>query len=406
MVHGGRVLARESNGEVVLLRGALPGERVEAEIERSSGVLQGDVVAVLEASPDRVPVPQHPGLDLGFARYEAQLRIKHEVVLDALRRSGASTNLAIPEVRPSPQAWGYRSAIQPAVKRGRLGYRKEGTGDVIYLESDPTANPALQSAWRILENAELPGSVREVALRGNHAGETLAAFIVHKDDPTLVPIAHDLVSAGIAGVALAPHDPRGRFRAGKERLAGVREIQDVYGDVTISVSATAFAQPNPEAAGGLFRTLTDWLPAGGRAVELFAGSGVISMHVASKFDEVIAVEVSNELVVRGRRDAERLAIDNLRFERGDVRRFEVPSASVLIVDPPRAGLAKPLRQAIHHSDAATLAYVSCDVATWARDVAAFTQQGWELISAEPFDFQPHTHHIELLSLLKREEPSS
>src|SRR6056297_969259 len=367
MVHGGRALARDPDGRIVLVAGALPGETVAVEAERRSGVLLGTVVEVVEPSPDRVPAPRHPGLDLGFASYPAQLRIKAEVLADAARRSGVPLPAQATDVRPSPRIWSYRSVIQPAVRDGRLGYRREGSAEVVEMD----------------------------------AGQTLVGLIATAPAKELLPLAHRLVQSGVTGVSLAAYDPRGRFRAGKERLAGAREIRQRYGRVELSVSATAFAQPNPSAASELYETVAGMVPGGELACELFAGSGAIAMHVADRYREVVAVEVSSESVARGRRDAERHGIDNVRFERADARRARLPDAETLIVDPPRAGLAKPLRAAIDASTAASLLYVSCDVATWARDAADLIARGWRLVEVRPFDFQPHTHHLELATRFER-----
>ncbi len=401
MVHGGRALARDPDGRIVLVSGALPGETVAVEAERRSGVLLGTVVEVVEASPDRVTPPLHPGLDLGFASYLAQLRIKAEVLADAARRSGVALPATTSDVRPSPQVWHYRSVIQPAVRHGHLGFRRGASDEVVEMDDDPTAMPAANEAWRTLAAAELPRSVVEVAIRANDAGEALVGLIATSPAKSLLPLAHRLVQNGVTGVSLAAYDPRGRFRAGKERLAGAREIRQRYGRVDLSVSATAFAQPNPLAAGELYEAVTTMVPGGELACELFAGSGAIAMHVAERYREVVAVEVASESVTRGRRDAERHGASNVRFERADARRFHLPDADTLIVDPPRAGLAKPLRAAIDAAAATSLLYVSCDVATWARDAADLIARGWRLVEVRPFDFQPHTHHLELATTFER-----
>lgn len=401
LVHGGRALARAADGQVALIAGALPDERVVAEVEVRSGVLQGQVVEVLEASPDRVEPPVHPGLDLGFASYPAQLRLKADVVVDAARRAGVDLPDDAVAVVPSPDVWGYRSGIQPALRHGRLGYRREGTNDVVPMDGDPTAFEGANRAWSALAEAALPGSVREVAIRANDDGEALVALVATAPAKALLDLAHGLVAAGITGVALAPHDPRGRFRAGKERLAGARELRQRYGAVELSVSATAFAQPNPRAAGAAFLALAELAPGGTVAIDLFAGGGAIAAHLAPKYDRVIAVEVASESVARGRRDLGRIGIGNVAFERRDARRGDVPPADTIVVDPPRSGLARDLRSAIDASVASDLIYLSCDVATWARDAADFAQRGWRLVVARPYDFQPHTHHIEMLSHFER-----
>src|SRR5690606_673553 len=215
-------------------------------------------------------------------------------------------------------------------------------------------------------------------------------------------------AAGVAGVTFAPFDPRGRFRGGSERLAGARWLTQRYGDVELTIGATAFAQPNPGAAGLLYRELVAWAGVGGPALELFAGGGAIATHHAPHFREVTSVEVDSTAIDRGRRDADRLGIGNVAFTRGDAKDVQLPdSLDLIVVDPPRAGLAAELRDtlatglvaAAGNQRQAGLLYVSCDVATWARDVADFEARGLELVKFEPFDFYPHTHHIEILSLL-------
>ena len=401
MVHGGRALARLEDGRVALIAGALPGERVVADVAPRAGVLQGTVSEVLDASPDRVPAPAHPGLDLGFVGYDAQLLLKAEVLQDAARRA----RLELPEdastVVSSPDVWAYRSAVQPAVRDGQLGYRREGGREIVLLDEDPTAMPSVAAAWRRLAAAGLPRSVQEVAIRGNERGEALVALVATAPAAALLDLAHGLTGDAIAGVALAPHDPRGRFRSGKERLAGARFLLQRYGDVELSVSATAFAQPNPVAAGVAFRDLAELAPGGARAVDLFAGGGAIAFHLAPRYDEVVAVEVASESVARGRRDARRLGLDGVRFERVDAKRFELPKAGTIVVDPPRAGLANELRTRIDATGASSLLYLSCDVATWARDAADFVARGWRLRTVRPYDFQPHTHHLEVLSAFER-----
>jgi len=420
-------------GPLVLLAGGIPGERVVARIEMRKGVAFGEVVEVLDASPDRVEAPAHPGLDLGHVALGRQLALKHAVLLDAARRAGVALPAEVSPVAPSPRPWGYRSAIQPAVASTgagtALGYRKPGAHDVVALDEDPTANPACTAAWAAVTSLGLPAGVREVAIRGNDDGEALLALVasvparaprashggreqrkprdpreprgaVDPVDP--LETAHALVRAGVAGVALAPYDPRGRFRGGSQRLAGARSMRQRYGDVEITLTATAFAQPNPEAAGALFRELAAWAPSARHALDLYGGNGVIGLHLAGRSERVTVIEIDRGAVERGRADAQRMGAAHVMHVRLDARELRVPDdVDLLCVDPPRAGLAAVTRQAIVESRARTLIYVSCDVATWARDVADLQRTGFRLERLRPYDFQPHTHHLEILSLLRR-----
>jgi 23S rRNA (uracil1939-C5)-methyltransferase len=404
MVHGALSLARLPGGRLVLVRGGIPGELVRGRIAEVSGVLRADAEEVVEPSEDRLPAPAHPGLDYGHIRYPRQLGLKREVVVDALGRAlpAALEGVRIEAVRPSPAIWRYRSAVQPVVTAAGLGYRLPGSAAAVELPDDPVANPAIAGAWRVLQRRSPPKGVREIALRGNDRGEVLLALIATSPQRTLLPYSHELVAAGVVGVAYARFDARGRFRGGSERLAGARRIWQAYGELELSVSATSFAQPNPGAAGALYRDATATAGTGRAAVELFAGSGAIAMYLARSFERVEAVEIDRGSVSRGREDARRLGIENLVFHAEDARRAEIPGdAELVAVDPPRSGLGRETRELIDSSKAERLLYISCDPATWARDVAAFAGSGWRLDVARPYDFYPHTHHVEMLSLLSR-----
>ncbi len=442
-VHGGRCVAypdapdgaghdagdassdRAARRRVVLVAGAIPGERVRARVEVRKGVAFGEVVEVLTADADRVATPAHPGLDLGHVGYARQLAWKRDVLEDALRRSGVEVpasddGAAGLDVVPSPAVWGYRNAIQPALgeptegepneaepasgteRATALGYRRPGAHEVVVIDDDPTANDACRAAWRALEVTRLPRGVVEVAVRGNDAGEALVTLVATTEARAALDAAHALVAAGVHGVGLAPYDARGRFRGGAQRLAGGRSMLQRFGDVELTLTATAFAQPNTAAAGALFRELASWAPAARHALDLYAGSGVIGMHLAPRVARVTCLEIDRGAVDRGRADAARLGLTNVHHVRLDVRDVQVPDdVDLIVVDPPRAGLAAATRAAIAASRARTLLYVACDVATWARDVADLSKAGFRLDRLRPYDFQPHTHHLEVASRLVR-----
>lgn len=412
-VHGGLALGRAKTGEVALVRGAIPGERVLADLRSQKGVLMGATLQVLEPSQDRVPPSFHPGLDFSHMTYARQLAEKRSVVADALARArrqakvggrAAVAESGVAPVVPAPSEWAYRSGIQPATVPGGLGYRRLESNEVVVIGADPVATAGVDAAWQraVAMRAHAARGAVELVIRANDEGHALLAIVAHTTARRLLPLAHALVNSGITGVALAPHDPRGRFRSGTERLAGERTILQRYGDVVVSVNASSFAQPNPAAAGGLYRELAGWAGAGERAVELFAGGGAISFHLAPAFARVTAIEIDRGAVMRGERDAARLGLGNVEFARQDARLAAIPAdAELLVVDPPRAGLSAEVRAAIAASGAARLLYVSCDAATWARDVADFEARGFRLARFVPYDFYPQTHHVELLSELTR-----
>lgn len=405
MVFGGYAISRMTNGAVVLASGVLPGEEFTARVTTRKGVRFGVPEEIITPSAHRVPAQNHPGLDYSHVSYEQQLVYKQDVFTDSIRRVREHFPANIPITR-SPREWQYRNTVQPAVAATGLGYRQAFSHDVVTLAEDPVAMPGIQAAWRALgEHLAALRGVREVVLRTNRAGETLVALVATRQANAYQDLAHQLVTAGLAGVSYAPFDPRGRFRGGSERLAGERSITETYGKIPIALNTHAFTQVNPDAAEMLYERVRTITPNGRRALELYAGTGMLSMNVADRFEAVDAFEIDRSATTRGKRAAKAIGVDNITFHTGDVARFtaQYADADVIIVDPPRAGLSAPVRDAITASSATTLVYVSCDPATFARDTEDFLAHHWRVSSAELFDFFPHTHHVESLVVFQRTE---
>ena len=415
MLHRAMALGRLENGQIALLQGALPDETVRAEVAKVKGVFQGQVLEVLEASPfRRTEQPQHPGLDYGFIDDAHQLVLKADVVQDVVNRQGVVLDhLDNPNsfaVRAAPNVWNYRYTVQPAASKEGLGYRKSQSHDLVLLDSDPVAHPAINAVWPKIQDylpTEKAKGLMEIAFRVNDDNEVLACLIARASLRNYMELAHELVDSQVlAGVSYSQFDSRGRFYTAVERLAGKRRLGLKIGDAKLSVSASEFSQPNPEAAGILFQTLKQWIEGlglSGHAVDLFGGSGVIGYHLKDLFESVTVLDISSSSLKLGEQEATEQGISNLHFKKVNAKHLsaeEIADLSLLCVDPPRAGLSKELRSAIAQAKPSYLAYVSCDITTWARDVASLGEQGFDLIKMEAFDFYPQTHHIEMLSLLK------
>ncbi len=400
LVPGGLGLARTEQG-VALVRGGLPSELVEAELHKRKNHLEGRVIRVLEPSPDRVDLPLPPSADLPM-RYEAQLRVKQGFVEEALARVGRLEAEVAP-IRPSPRELRYRSAAQYLrLPTGGLGYRAPESHEPVAVDEDLLVAEFIEGARRQVGSWPLI-DVEEVAFKGSFKeGQALAALI----SPTrrgLKKMAEQMVKEGLAGVWWAEPDPRGRFRGKLSHLAGKAILMEDFGGVLAPVDPVSFSQVNPLAAGELYREAATLVKGGARAVELFAGVGVFSLHLARGYQEVTAVEISPRSVQLGAKNARKQKVENLRFVRDDARNLEkfLP-ADLVVLDPPRAGLARELRQALVEQGPPELLYVACDPATWARDVGALVREGgYELRFVRPYDFFPYTHHVEVLSYLTK-----
>lgn len=398
MLHNAFGLARLPDGRVCLIKGALPNELVKVKLEDKKGVLQGQASDIIEPSPYRIKPSLHPGLDYGHIDYDYQLELKQAVIADAIHRT-LKEDLAVKKPIASPEIWNYRSTVQPVVAKEGLGYRKANTNEPVILKNDPVANTAINKIWEKLAKINKPKGIREMVFRAND-DEVLVSLIASASARNYIDFAHKLLSIGVLGVSYAQYDNRGRFRKGSERLAGKRTLLQKYGDFEITVNASSFAQPNPKASGQMFLDIAKIVPNAKNMLELYAGSGIISLHLADKFEKILATEINKASIVRGERDVARLGIKNIEYRQANAKTFEIPSNIDLIaIDPPRAGLNAQTRAKLSNSKASTILYISCDIVTWARDVADFRKNGWVLDYFQAYDFFPHTQHIEMLSVL-------
>lgn len=398
LVAGGLGLARDADG-VVLVRGALPGEQVTASLREGRGVRQGVTREVLRASPDRVDATALPTADLAHASYAAQLIFKRGFVEEALTRI-AKVRHTVQDTVPSPREWFYRNTAQYLVTPEGFAYRERRGSGPLVVGADPLVMPQIQAIMDKLDTERLSPAT-EIAFRASLlTGEVVAAVIGAGETRAFLRASDHLMEAGVVGVSLA--QPAGkRFSAGVRLIAGESEIREQFGLVQVSVSATGFAQVNPEAAGLAYIRAAELAGKGEHAVDLYGGAGAIGRHLSPNFRKVTVLDSSPEALSRGRQDVALSGEKNVTYRSGDAARFSELGTDVIVVDPPRAGLEPDAREHIHASTADRLVYVSCDPATWARDIGDLTRRGWKLGAVIPHDFYPQTSHIEIVSVLER-----
>ncbi|WP_309570667.1 class I SAM-dependent RNA methyltransferase [Deinococcus sp.] len=398
LVAGGLGLARDDSG-VVLVRGALPGERVSVTLRTGKGVRQGRVAEVLRASPERVDGPSLPTADLAHATYAAQLAFKRGFVEEALTRIGKLQH-DVAETVPSPEQWHYRNTAQYLITPLGLGYRERRGSEAQVFEEDPLVMAQITQVVKKIDPLLLDPAT-EIAFRASHkTGEVVAALIGAGEPKVFLRASDHLLDAGVVGVSLAAPAGR-RFSAGVQLIAGESEIQEDFGDVQLSISATGFAQVNPPAATLAYRSAAALAGSGDHAVDLYGGTGAIGRQLAPHFRRVTVLDTDEGALTRGRMDLAAAPLKNLKFRQGDAALLDEIGADVVVVDPPRVGLDDGARDKLHDSTADRIVYVSCDPATWARDVGDLVRRGWKLGPVTPHDFYPQTSHVEIVTVLDR-----
>ncbi len=431
VAHGGWCVARQPEGMVVFIRHALPGERVRARVtDTTARFSRAEAVEILRASPDRVEPPcphARPGgcggCDWQHASLPAQRRLKAEVIRHQLRRiAGLEREVTVEPLPGDSGGLGWRTRVRfsvgPGGAAGLLGHRSH---EVVEVGDCPIAHPLVGRAgvtrqrWeqaRSVEVVSSPGSGENAVIITPKPGKFPAAGRTPAKSP---PDRAGQMPAGLADTVLAS-GRGGRLTA----LRGSGYLRQSAAGRTWRVGAGTFWQVHPGAADALTAAVLDALRpgAGDVALDLFCGAGLFAGALAE------AVGPSGAVIgVEGERAAVRDARHNLRgwpwarVHHGDVAsvlaREGWPGAGLAVLDPPRTGAGRGVIECLLRppgppgqpgpgagpaaSRLRRVAYVSCDPATLARDIAVFAECGWQLEALRAFDAFPMTHHVECLA---------
>ena len=382
---GGRMIARlpaaggaGGPGEVVLVAGAIPGERVRARVtERRQGVSFAETIDVIEASADRRDPPFDPlcgGNLLAHITYARQLGIKREILADAFRRQARMPLDVLPPIAGSPET-GYRMRARLHIANGRIGFFRERTRDVCDAartgQLSDGANALIDASHDAL--APFADAIDEIVLAENAAATERLLHVVGK--------------------------PGKSYPVEYSRLDDVIH-ETLPGGATLERHAMSFFQANRFLLSTLITKVCDAAGAGNLA-DLYAGVGLFAAEAASRGAEVIAVESDP---TSSRDLAKNLSAFGLSaravtepVERWLSQRRSVPET--VIVDPPRAGLHPDTRRRLIELRPEKVVYVSCDPVTLARDVKEFVGGGYRLTHLEALDLFPNTPHVESIAVL-------
>lgn len=406
---GGRMIARHE-GEVVLVAGAIPGERVAAIVTRAGKRMAfAETVEVLDASPDRREAGRDTacgGCLYAFINYPRQLQLKAEVIRDSFTRIGRIPIEADVSVAGSAER-GYRMRARFHVHDSVPGFYREGTHELC----DP------RQTGQVLEAAidAVEAAVASLAAQGLVAGavelsENIAAdqralhFDIRSGRITPDALERAIAAAGLTGCTA---------RAESLHSAGDPIVSDPIAVLTGShVAADAGLRRHPESFFQANRFLASTLAAAvidgvgsGSVLDLYAGVGLFSVGLAAAGRSgIIAVEgdpVAGQDLMRNAAPY----YDQLRVVRSSVEAYlagnDRPAPETLIVDPPRTGMSKEAADGIVKAAAGRIVYVSCDPPTMARDARRLLDAGYRLLSLQGFDLFPNTPHVETVSVFER-----
>ena len=424
LAFGGRGVAR-ADGMVVFVAGALPGDRVRAEVTKAKRrFAEARTVELLRPGADRVadrcchggePCPGAPWQGLP---YERQLSHKQEQVDEALRRIGGLDGFDLEPIEPATEQWRYRNKLEysfGADEEGEpiLGFHARGRWDLIIdvedcLLASERGNEARNELreWARMEavppydGRSQEGTLRNLVVReGRRTGQVQTRLVTSAARFPKPPVDLHTVVEGPSGGTDGPTGVLGEERL-REELRGLR----------LEMSHGAFFQTNTEMAERLYGVAAEYAGLSGseRVFDLYCGIGTIGLTMAARAGEIWGLEIVPEAIADAERNAEANGIANARFVAGNARTGVRPlieragRPDVVVIDPPRAGLSQKIVRRVIECDSPRIVYVSCNPTTLAPNAAQLTEAGYTLRRVRPVDMFPQTPHIECVALLEKE----
>jgi 23S rRNA (uracil1939-C5)-methyltransferase len=375
---GGDGIGRDASGRVTFVPRSAPGDRLRARIvHATSSFARAELIEVVTPGPARAvpPCPHFVGRCGGcqwqhVTRAE-QLAAKHAIVAGALRKLDG---LRIHPIGDPAPALGWRRRARFHVARGRAGLYALGSVRVLPIDHCPQLEPALDAAYAVVSAATPPDG--ELALLLAHDGR--------------IAVATERAWRGAARIV------------GRAGIAGVLAGGAPHGDVVLEiepglwVGPWGFAQASRAGNAALVAQVRAALGRGpGRLLELYAGAGNFTRGFVADGWEVDATDAAAPA-----RPPPGFHVGPVQEVLARAEGFGPAGGSwdAIVLDPPRTGAAEAI-EGILRAAPRTIVYVSCDVATLARDAARLT--GYRASDAWPLDVMPETAHIEVVMRLAR-----
>ncbi len=436
LAFGGNGVAR-LDGFVVFVRRGLPGDTVKARVTKVQR-RHAEAVAteIVTPGPVRVEAPCAHYPECGGCRfqdlaYDTQVATKHQWVADSLQRIAGLTDAPLEPIVPAVSQFHYRNKMEYSFTQledgPTLGLHKAGRWDEVlqidkcWITSD--VGNAIRNTMREWAREEKltaynqethEGYLRHLMIReGRNTGQALVQLVTNRGERfdrerlievlTAIPEVksiHWSINEGVSETTELP----------TELIWGEDAIEEEIGGLRFRVRPNAFLQTNTEMAEQLYAIAREFAGLTGTETvyDLYCGIGTIGLSMAKDAMTVWGIEISEESVACAIENQELNAIGNTAFFAGNVGevladlRTRAGDPDVVVVDPPRAGLAGKALKRLGEIAAPRIVYVSCNPTTLAGDLKRLSEDyGYRLVRARPVDMFPHTPHVECVALLER-----
>ena len=436
------------NGKVVFVSNTMAGDKIKASLTHiKKDFCEADLVEIVSPSAERIaPKCEYfdkcGGCSFQFIPYAKQLEIKKQHVIDAFERIGNVVNPNVKDVIGCSDPYYYRNKMEfsfgyDANMNFTLGMHEPNRRfDIMdlkncYLMSKISVDIfnlfrefCVRKNYEPFKYSNGSGFLKQVFVReGKRTNEVMVNFVtsdlVPKDfENDLKELKDELLKCHEGEKKLTSFywskviSKKGRRREIKEILVyGKKYLTEILklenGDsLSFDIAPQAFFQVNTFGAEILYNLALKYALKNPHetAFDLFCGTGTIGLFLAKHINEVFGIEINEDAVIAARENAQKNKIFNIDFFTGDVDKVlkkitRIPS--LIVIDPPRAGLTKNTIEKINEFGAKSLVYISCNPSTLARDCQLLREYGFKVSEITPVDMFPHTYHIECVCLFER-----
>lgn len=421
----------------LFIENTLPGEEVTIQVTKvQSHYGFARAVAWTQESPDRVKDVDKTYRQTGIAplqhlAYPAQLKFKQHQIAELFSKSHQDVEVAPTMGMDNPTQYRNKAQVPVRMIKGQLetGFYRQHSHELIPLTDfyiqDPAIDAAIIKVRDLLRQFEIPaynevsdkGVIRNIMVRRGYYSHEMMIVLISRTQkiPSQAQLVDQIHQAlpEVTSIVLNVNAKKTNVIMGNVTrvLYGKPTIEDTLMGLTFAISARSFYQVNPQQTEKLYQMAIDkaGLTGAETVIDAYCGIGTISLALAKHAKQVYGVEIVPEAIEDAKVNAQKNHLSNVTFavNKAEDQMAEWQAAGikpdVIVVDPPRKGLAESLIDSAAKMAPKKIVYVSCNPATLVRDVARFTELGYHVDGpVQPVDQFPQTPHVESVTVLVKD----